>query len=309
MKSFGNVNAFTRKVRKLLSDYYWDNQIEYLRNTRWLYYNDDYLEFLVERVWKIKQAVHMIDYGCGFGYMGLKLLPLLPFGSRYTGVDQGSELIKHAKELYAHTTYQAEFIEGDIETVQFERAYDIAISHAFLLHMTEPRVILEKMIGSVVDGGRVICFEPHWIANMASYAIDGMEQSSIVHLGVLQKLYEQAAGESGKDGNIGMKIPTLLSQLGVRGVKCRVSDRVNFLDQQMDEPDKHTLYNALKEEGLGAVPGNREEVIAHLIGRGLTSEEAIHQYEAEERFAREFNEHTYMTYAPNMKITSGIVMG
>ena len=126
------MNAFTRKGHKLLSDYYWDNQIEYLRNTRWLYYNDDYLEFLVERVWKIKHAVHMIDYGCGFGYMGLKLLPLLlPVGSRYTGVDQGSELIKHAKELYAHTTYQAEFIEGDIETVQVERAYDIAISHAF----------------------------------------------------------------------------------------------------------------------------------------------------------------------------------
>ncbi|WP_429351145.1 class I SAM-dependent methyltransferase [Paenibacillus sp. 4624] len=290
-----------------MSDYYWDNQIEYLRKTRWLYYNDDYLEFLVERVWKIKQAVHMIDYGCGFGYMGLKLLPLLPVGSRYTGVDQGSELIKHAKELYAHTSYQAEFIEGDIETVQVERAYDIAISHAFLVHMTEPRVILEKMIGSVVDGGRVICFEPHWIANMASYALDGMEQSSIVHLGVLQKLYEQGARESGKDGNIGMKIPTLLSQLGVRGVECRVSDRVNFLDQQMDEPDKHTLYNALKEEGLGAVPGNRNEVTVHLIGRGLTSEEAIHQYEAEESFAREFNGNSYMTYAPNMKITSGIV--
>lgn len=303
------MNSFTRKVRKLLSDYYWDNQIEYLRNTRWLYYNDDYLEFLVERVWKIKQAVHMIDYGCGFGYMGLKLLPLLPVGSRYTGVDQGSELIKHAKELFAHTSYQAELIEGDIETVQVERTHDIAICHAFLLHMSEPRVVLEKMIGSVVDGGRVICFEPHWIANMASYAIDGMEQSSIMHLGVLQKLYEYGARKSGKDGNIGMKIPTMLSKLGVKGVECRVSDRVNFLDQQMDESDKHTLYNALKEEGLGAVPGNRDEVIAHLIGRGLTSEEAIHQYEAEERFAREFNDHTYMTYAPNMKITSGIVIG
>lgn len=291
-----------------ISDYYWDHQIEYLRNTRWLYYNDDYLEFLVERVWKIKQAVHMIDYGCGFGYMGLKLLPLLPAGSRYTGVDQGSELIKHAKELFAHTSYQTEFIEGDIETVQVERTYDIAISHAFLLHMSEPHVILEKMIGSVLDGGRVICFEPHWIANMASYAIDGMEQSGIMKLGVLQKLYEQAARESGKDGNIGMKIPTLLSRMGVKGVECRVSDRVNFLDQQMDEPNKRTLYNALKEEGLGAAPGNRNEVIAHLMGRGLTSEEAIHQYEAEESFAREFDEHTYMTYAPNMKITSGIVV-
>ncbi|MBR2566176.1 MAG: class I SAM-dependent methyltransferase [Paenibacillus sp.] len=290
-----------------MSEYYWDQQMEYLRNTRWLYYNDDYLEFLVQRVWKIEEAVHMIDYGCGYGYMGLKLLPLLPAGSRYTGVDQGKELIKHAKELYAHTSYQAEFIEGDIETVQIERVYDIALSHAFLLHMSDPRKILKKMIGSVVDGGRVICFEPHWIANMASYTLDDVEQSNIVQLGILQKLYEHDARLSGKDGNIGMKIPTLLSQLGVKGVECRVSDRVNFLDQQMNEPNKHTLYNALKEEGLGAVPGNRIEVIDQLIGRGLTSDEANSQYEAEERFARGFNEHMYMTYAPNMKITSGIV--
>ncbi|PYE50080.1 class I SAM-dependent methyltransferase [Paenibacillus barcinonensis] len=192
-----------------MSEYYWDQQIEYLRNTRWLYYNDDYLEFLVQRVWKIEKAVHIMDYGCGFGYMGLKLLPLLPEGSKYTGVDKGTELIKHAKEIYEHTSYRADFIEGDIETMQVDRAYDIAMSHAFLLHMPDA--------------------------------------------------------------------------------------------------DKQRLVHALKEEGLGAIPGNRPEVIAQLIGRGLTHEEANQQYEAEERFAREFNENVCMTYAPNMKITSGIV--
>ncbi|WP_427051674.1 class I SAM-dependent methyltransferase [Paenibacillus sp. TC-CSREp1] len=290
-----------------MSEYYWDQQIEYLRNTRWLYYNDDYLEFLVQRVWKIEKAVHIIDYGCGFGYMGLKLLPLLPEGSKYTGVDKGTELIKHAKEIYEHTSYQADFIEGDIEKFQINRTYDIAMSHAFLLHMPEPKSILEKMIGSVVDGGRVICFEPHWIANMSSYALEGVQQSSIIQLGALQKIYEQDAIRSGKDGNIGMSIPVLLSQLGVRGVECRVSDRVNFLDQHMADADKQRLVHALKEEGLGAMPGNRPDVIAQLVDRGLTLEEANQQYEAEERFAREFNENVCMTYAPNMKITSGIV--
>jgi hypothetical protein len=33
-----------------MSEYYWDNKIEYLKNTRKLYYNDDYLEFLVKTV-------------------------------------------------------------------------------------------------------------------------------------------------------------------------------------------------------------------------------------------------------------------
>ncbi|WP_240661818.1 methyltransferase domain-containing protein [Paenibacillus xylanexedens] len=117
-----------------MSDYYWDDQIEYLRNTRWLYYNDDYLEFLVQRVWKIEKSVDLIDYGCGYGYLGLKLLPILPEGSTYTGLDKGEELIKQAKEIFSKTSYQTTFIVDDIETsirycdkscllITYDRAY------------------------------------------------------------------------------------------------------------------------------------------------------------------------------------------
>lgn len=41
--------------------------------------------------------------------------------------------------------------------------------------------------------------------------------------------------------------------------------------------------------------------------RGLNSEAANREYEAESVFAREFNENSWLTYSPNMKITSGIV--
>ncbi|PRA09502.1 MULTISPECIES: methyltransferase domain-containing protein [unclassified Paenibacillus] len=290
-----------------MSEYYWDDQIEYLRNTRWLYYNDDYLEFLVQRVWNIENSVDIIDYGCGYGYLGLKLLPLLPEGSTYTGLDRGKELITQVKEIFSKSSYQTTFIVDDIETVQVKRQYDIAISHAFLLHTTEPITILQKMIESLVDEGRMICFEPHWIANMSNYELHGLEQSKIVQLGVLQKLFEEDTKRNGKDGNIGMKIPILLSQLGLRNVECRVSDKVNFLDQHMADSDKEKLFHALKEEGLGQEPNDRHEGVTHLMERGLNSEEANREYEAESVFARKFNENSWLTYAPNMKITSGIV--
>ncbi|WP_339302871.1 class I SAM-dependent methyltransferase [Paenibacillus sp. FSL R5-0519] len=290
-----------------MSDYYWDDQIEYLRNTRWLYYNDDYLEFLVQRVWKIEKSVDLIDYGCGYGYLGLKLLPLLPEGSTYTGLDKGEELIKQAKEIFSKTSYRTTFIVDDIETVQVKRQYDIAISHAFLLHMTEPITVLQKMIDSIVHEGRMICFEPHWMANMSNYELHGLDQSNIIQLGILQKLFEEDIKRNGKDGNIGMKLPILLSQLGLRNVECRVSDKVNFLDQNMPGSDKQKLFHALKEEGLGQKNNARHEVVTQLVERGLHSDEANRQYEAEDVFAREFNESSWLTYAPNMKITSGIV--
>ena len=290
-----------------MSDYYWDHQIEYLRNTRWLYYNDDYLEFLVQRVWKIDKPVNIIDFGCGFGYLGIKLLPLLPEGSTYTGIDKGEELINKAKDIFLNTTYQSEFIVGDIGVVQIKCRYDIAICHAFLLHMSEPVAIIQKMIDCVVDNGRIICFEPHWIANMSNYILDGLEQSKVIQLGILQKLFEKDTKNNGKDGNIGMRVPIILSQLGVKNVECRVSDRVNFLDQNMDESSKRSLFQSLREEGLGQEPDELAVVIQNLLDRGVTEEEANKQYEAEKLFSEEFGERSWLTYAPNMKITSGII--
>ena len=60
----------------------WDNKKNYLLKTRDLYYNNDYLEFLVNFVWKIKSPVNIIDFGCGYGFLGLKLLPILPKKSK-----------------------------------------------------------------------------------------------------------------------------------------------------------------------------------------------------------------------------------
>lgn len=290
-----------------MSEYYWDKKIEYLRNTRSLYYNDDYLEFLVKTVWKINEPVDIIDYGCGYGYLGLKLLPILPEGSTYTGIDKGNDLINTAKEVFQNHPNSTEFFVGDIEDISVERKFNIAICHAFLLHMTNPEKVLMKMIDNVLDDGMVICFEPHWIANMSNYSFDGLEQSQLIRLGILQKLYEEDNNRTSKDGNIGLKLPIILSQLGLKNVECRVSDKVNFLDQNMDLHNKERLYNSLREEGLGNEPGDFDEIINNLLNRGLTFEEAQEQYEAELLFSKEFVIESYLTYAPNMKITFGIV--
>lgn len=291
----------------MMSEYYWDSTIEYLRNTRGLYYNDDYLEFLVKNVWKMNTPINIVDYGCGYGYLGLKLLPLLPEGSTYTGIDKGKDLIMEAREVFDKLPYSTEFIQGDIEDMFVERQYDVAICHAFLLHMASPREILQKMMDSVLDGGRVICFEPHWIANTANYGFDGIQHSEVVRLGILQKLYETSAKDSGKDGNIGMRLPILLSQLGLRNVGCRVSDKVNFLDQNMDAAEKDRLFQSLKEEGIGQELEDPVKVVEQMVQRGLSVEEAQTQYAAELKLFQVFNGDSWLTYAPNMKISYGTV--
>ena len=109
-----------------MEEYYWDTKLEYLKRTRDLYYNDDYIEFLVKYVWKLSKPVHIIDFGCGYGYLGLKLLPLLPKGSKYTGVDKGEQLISKARELFHNLPYETEFIVSDTNEIELERKYDIS---------------------------------------------------------------------------------------------------------------------------------------------------------------------------------------
>ncbi|MDQ0891385.1 SAM-dependent methyltransferase [Paenibacillus sp. V4I9] len=290
-----------------MSDYYWDSKIDYLSKTRWLYYNDDYLEFLIKSVWKITSPVRIIDFGCGYGYLGTKLLPLVPEESTYTGVDFGNKLIDHAEEVFKDTPYKTQFILGDIQEMDFEQNYDIVVCHAFLLHVENPKEILQRMIGCLINGGRIICFEPHWISTMANYYLDGYNTSELVQLGFLQKLFESDMKRSGKDGNIGIKVPVYLSQLGVKQIECRVSDRVNFLDPNSDTLKMDTLYTSLKEDGFGADPGVEETFISNLVQRGASYEEARNEYKVESLVSKVFKNDVFLTYAANLKITTGVI--
>ncbi|PGK81340.1 class I SAM-dependent methyltransferase [Bacillus thuringiensis] len=291
-----------------METYDWNSKLAYLKNTRDLYYNSDYVSFLVNSVWKISEPVHVVDYGCGYGYLGLLLMPILPEGSKYTGIDSGETLLAEARKLFRSLPYESEFLEGDAIEIELNDTYDIAICHAFLLHMSSPKTMLQKMIHSVKSGGKIICFEPHWISNMSSYTLDGENQSEIIQLGILQNLFESDTQRSGKDGNIGMKIPIYLSELGVKNIECRVSDKVNFLDSNMHHNDKNDLYQSLKEEGIAGDPGDKQQFVERLMARGLTYDDALAQYEAELRFFKIFHVHSSLVYAPNMKITFGDIV-
>jgi len=286
-----------------MEPYFWDGQIEYLKKTGSLYYNEDYIRFLVERVWRITSPVDMLDYGCGFGHLGLRLLPLLPSGSKYTGIDAGTDLIRRARELFRHSPFETEFIEGDFHAVAFERKYDLVLCHAVLLHMTDPMPLLRKMRDSVKPGGKIIAFEPHWNGNHAGYYFEGMELSEVMPLGLLQELFERDLKRTGKDGNIGIRLPVYFNALGLRDVQCRVSDKVNVYDPSVPGEGASKLYDAMRF----ADPGEYEPYVRGLIDRGMSPEEARRQYEAEKRLAQAFTPSTAAVYSPGMKITFGTV--
>lgn len=291
-----------------MEPYYWDQRIDYLAASRYLMMNDDYLEFLIKAVWKWKEPVHLVDFGCGLGYLGLKFLPHLPQGSTYTGIDKGEKLILKAKENFKALPYTTEFILGDFTEMNVgEQNYDAAVCQAVLMHLPKPKETLEKMIRSVKQDGQVICIEPHWISAMANTYVHEMKQSEIVNLGILQKLYELDAERTGKDGNIGTKLPVYMKELGLNKIGCRISDCVRYLHPDLEE-EKQKLYTLIRDEGFAAPVGDEVACLRNLMDRGLSLEEAQAQVAAEKYLHEHYSRHglDYHTlFAPTMMISYG----
>lgn len=79
---------------------YWEHRPEYLLRTRKSMWNQDYMRFLIRDVWSIREPVTVLDCGCGYRALGLMMMPLLPSGSRYVGIDFSRNMIQAAEQYY-----------------------------------------------------------------------------------------------------------------------------------------------------------------------------------------------------------------
>lgn len=78
--------------RKTETEEYWNDKVDSISRSRYELWNDDYIQFLIQKVWKIDKKVNVLDCGCGNGYHADLLMPFMPEESTYTGIDLKSSL-------------------------------------------------------------------------------------------------------------------------------------------------------------------------------------------------------------------------
>lgn len=255
---------------------YWEARLEFLKATRSYLWNDDYLSFLVRDVWKLSKPVRVLDCGCGFGYLGDKLLKQLPNGSTYTGIDLSKGLIKEAKSYLSGLNKNIRLIQDDFLTCEMNETYDLVICQSVLRHNKKPLDFIKKMAACASVGGLVVCIEANRELECAGIWIDGINYSQLCAGNALRRLWKNEFEKEGRDYAIAMRIPNIMAKIGLRSIGCRLSDRVDYLHTQM--PDSDERMNAffvangwdkvLTEDMMG-------RALANLMERGMTREEAM----------------------------------
>ncbi len=288
-------------------NYVWDERIEYLFNTRKLMWNNDYMGFLIQNIWKIDKPVDVLDFGCGIGFLASLLMPLLPSGSSYTGIDIGKDLIEKAKDIYRDSKFNINFFQADLVEYVPSQQYDISICQTFLGHVSEPMETLGKMVKCLRPGGRVICIEPDGnIANAGVY-IDGLERNEMCDLGTIQQYWINNQKKNNFDGCIGLKIPIYLKKMGLKDVAVRINDCAQFVD-----PDKETYESDLasfKSYGSGSKIEDINIKKRMLVKLGIDKEKAAEQCEFEKTISNYLNdtENIYAVQVPAFVIAYGTV--
>ena len=244
----------------------WEKNSEWLRSSRLDMWNGDYFEFLVKHVWKFNKPVRIVDFGCGIGYLGSVLLPLLPEGSSYTGLDISEILLNDARGIFTDKEWDTEFIQQDLRMYIPEEKYDIAICQTLLIHLSAPLTALEKMVRSVVPGGFVICVEPNWMFTHFGTYRHGMEVYSYEDAGIHQKWFDTILKRGVRDPYIGIKLPAMMHDLGLKNIDIRINDRANF---KFQEPNKAKLSKSREERRV-----NRANNAEFYIGGGLDPNDA-----------------------------------
>ena len=222
---------------------YWEGRLEYLQQTRKTMWNEDYMRFLIRDVWRIETPVSVLDCGCGYGALGLMLMPLLPEGSRYVGVDFSPNMIRAAQEAFRDSGLEARFVLSDFMTYQPGGLFDLVISQAVLRHVDDGEGFLRKMADCLKPGGLLVSMECNREFEADGLYIQGMDYGNLCRHEGLKKLWQTELERQNRDYSIAMKIPHYMKTAGLVDISCRMNDRVTYLEP--DQPGYEKLLESL----------------------------------------------------------------
>lgn len=218
---------------------YWNGNRKLFKLWKSLYWNDDYFAFLVREVWKLDRPVDVLDFGCGFGFLGRKLLPLLPEESTYTGIELDPGELKEAESFLKEHGYPYELIQQDVYQYEPKEEYDLVVALYLMSYVKHPERLLEKVKASLRPGGMAILIDSNMEVERAGYFSGWEREENGRKCPDFTEVWESEVSHRERDYRMGTKLPYLMKKAGFQNVQARISDRVILYDPS-DEEKKET---------------------------------------------------------------------
>lgn len=258
---------------------YWGRQLDYLIRSRSSFWNRDYIRFLVKEVWKLTRPVRVLDCGCGYGFLGSLLLPLLPEGSTYTGVDFDETLIREGIALLCDTDFTfslhcEDFMEWMPEKVS-ERSFDLVLCQTVLRHIDNAETFLERMISFTRPGGITACIEVDRELECDGLYIEGMDYETLCSRSGLRRLWKKERECQGRDYSIGIRLPILMERMGLMHVDIRLNDKIRYISPS--QPDYEQAVSDLLQANhwrLEDMAADTQTIVEGFMNHGMSRQEA-----------------------------------
>ncbi|MCH5265171.1 MAG: methyltransferase domain-containing protein [Lachnospiraceae bacterium] len=254
------------------SEEFWNRRLEYLQSSRRESWNRDYLQFLIEKVWKLHEPVSVLDCGCGYGYMGCLLMPLLPEGSDYTGIDFAETLVEQGKKMLQRNQVAGEIWQGDFLSMEETKHYDVVLCQSVLRHLGDSKPFIKKMLRMAKKGGLLVCIDSNRELECSGLYVEGMDYGFLCEHKGLIKHWQTEYENGSRDYAAAMRNAYVMQDLGVKNVQVRMNDRVSFVTPQ-EEDYSNRKENFLQSNSTWYHEEN-EAVVERLVNHGMTREEA-----------------------------------
>lgn len=252
------------------SEKFWNQHLEYLLRTRRQSWNMDYLQFLIRQVWKIDHPMDVLDCGCGYGYMAPLLMPLLPEGSTYTGVDFSGELISYGHSLLKRMGIEGKLIHKDFCKFHTKKQYDMVLCQSVLRHLGDSHMFIKKMIEVAAPGALLICIDSNRELECAGLYIEGMDYEELCDHSGAWKHWKAEKEMGNRDYAAAMQNAFVMRELGLRDIEVRMNDKMSFVYPEMPEYDR-VVEDFIGHHTAWYQAGNE---VSRLMSHGMTKAEA-----------------------------------
>jgi hypothetical protein len=135
----------------------------------------------------------------------------------------------------------------------------------------------------------------------ASRYIDALDYSRLNVLGIEQKLRRNSLDITGKDFEIGLKLPVYMEKLGLKNIDIRVNDYAQFVSPSKQEYKSEIEAFMSGDYRNRITKESKDELVEYFISRGLTKEEAEHEFKSQLEISDYLYEHQEKAYIVNSK--------